>query len=147
MLPSTRRLPVPLLRRLAAPARPASTSTRHSDKVPTNDPQPPKDPPNVSESNALPVSAQGIRDGTMQESPEDGERRRAMQAPNRAGVWSRSQQPRERAMAGPRFEQTMMEYQVSFPSPFGQCSPWRNVCRLRYECGLYLAKRTANGWW
>lgn len=44
--------------------------------------------------------------------PEDAERRRVMQAPNRKEVWSRSQQPRELAMSGPRFEQTIMEYQV-----------------------------------
>ncbi|KAI4844825.1 lactobacillus shifted protein [Aureobasidium sp. EXF-8846] len=31
-----------------------------------------------------------------------------MQAPNREGVWSRSQQAREKAMVGPRFEQMIM---------------------------------------
>jgi NADH dehydrogenase (ubiquinone) Fe-S protein 6 len=35
-----------------------------------------------------------------------------MQAPNRQGIWSRSQAPREKAMVGPRFEQTIMEDQV-----------------------------------
>jgi len=45
--------------------------------------------------------------------PEDAERRRQLQAPNRKEVWSRSQQPREVAMSGPRFEQTIMELQVS----------------------------------
>jgi hypothetical protein len=35
-----------------------------------------------------------------------------MQSPNRKGIWSRSQQPRERAMVGPRFEQTIMADQV-----------------------------------
>lgn len=34
------------------------------------------------------------------------------QAPNRAEVWSRSQQPRPTAMTGPRFEQTDFELQV-----------------------------------
>ena len=111
MLVATRRLPGALLRRVA---RPASTTARDSDKVPTNDPQPPKDPPNVSSSNAVPVSTQGIRSGTLQETPAEGERRREMQAPNRKEVWSRSQQPRERAMTGPRFEQTIMEYQVRY---------------------------------
>lgn len=48
----------------------------------------------------------------MQEMPEDSERQRQMQAPNRAEVWSRSQESRERAMSGPRFEQTMMQFQV-----------------------------------
>ncbi|KAA6409028.1 MAG: NADH-ubiquinone oxidoreductase [Lasallia pustulata] len=53
----------------------------------------------------------GLQDGDLQELPEDAERQRVMQAPNRKGVWSRSQQPRERAMSGPRFEQTLMEFQ------------------------------------
>lgn len=48
----------------------------------------------------------------MQESPEDSEKQRQMQAPNRAEVWSRSQASRETAMSGPRFEQTMMQFQV-----------------------------------
>jgi hypothetical protein len=34
------------------------------------------------------------------------------QAPNRADVWARSQQPRSKAMAGPRFEQTDFHLQV-----------------------------------
>jgi hypothetical protein len=34
------------------------------------------------------------------------------QAPNRAGVWSRSQKPRAQAMTGPRFEQTDFDLQV-----------------------------------
>ena len=109
MLVTTRRLPIALLRRLA---RPSSTTARDSDKMPTNDPQPPKNPPNVSDSNAVPVSMQGIKTGDLQETPAEGERRRAMQAPNRREVWSRTQQPRERAMTGPRFEQTIMELQV-----------------------------------
>lgn len=36
------------------------------------------------------------------------------QAPNRAGIWSRSQRPRAEAMTGPRFEQTDFELQVRF---------------------------------
>lgn len=51
-------------------------------------------------------------DKALQESPEKGEERRVMQAPNRKEVWSRSQQPREKAMVGPRFEQTIMQDQV-----------------------------------
>ena len=96
------------------PLRPYSTSDRTSDRVPTNDPSPPKPVQNVSESNAVPVSPQGLRDSDrpLQEMPEDSERQRVMQAPNREGPWSRSQQPREMAMSGPRFEQTIMEYQV-----------------------------------
>ena len=33
------------------------------------------------------------------------------QAPNRVGVWSRSQKPRSKAMTGPRFEQTDFDLQ------------------------------------
>lgn len=96
------------------PLRPYSTSDRTSDRVPTNDPSPPKPVQNVSDSNAVPISPQGLRDSDrpLQEMPEDSERQRVMQAPNRKEVWSRSQQPRARAMSGPRFEQTIMEYQV-----------------------------------
>jgi NADH dehydrogenase (ubiquinone) Fe-S protein 6 len=36
----------------------------------------------------------------------------AKQAPNRTGVWSRSQKPRDEAMMGPRFEQTDYTMQV-----------------------------------
>lgn len=52
-------------------------------------------------------------DAALQELPKDAEERRVMQAPNRATTWSRSQRPRSEAMVGPRFEQTLMEYQVS----------------------------------
>jgi NADH dehydrogenase (ubiquinone) Fe-S protein 6 len=34
------------------------------------------------------------------------------QAPNRVGVWSRSQKPRSQAMTGPRFEQTDFSLQA-----------------------------------
>jgi NADH dehydrogenase (ubiquinone) Fe-S protein 6 len=66
----------------------------------------------VSESNAVELDAGGARDAPLQELPEDGEKRRQMQAPNRSTIWSPSQQPREKAMSGPRFEQTIMEWQV-----------------------------------
>ncbi|KAI4106445.1 MAG: hypothetical protein L6R37_002136 [Teloschistes peruensis] len=88
-----------------------ATSDRTSDKVPTNDPNPPAPVQNVSDSNAVPISPMGLRDAPLQEMPEDSEKQRQMQAPNRSQPWSRSQQPRERAMSGPRFEQTIMEYQ------------------------------------
>jgi hypothetical protein len=48
----------------------------------------------------------------IQESVQDAEKLRVQQAPNRVGVWSRSQNPRGQAMSGPRFEQTIMEFQV-----------------------------------
>ena len=110
MLSPTRRLPS-LLTRVSL--RFASGTTHESDKVPTNDPKPPKEVPNVSASNALPLSTQGIKSGTLQETVEEGEAQRQTQAPNRKSVWSRSQQPRDKAMSGPRFEQTIMELQVS----------------------------------
>lgn len=104
----------PLLRSPATLQRPYATRDRTSDRIPTNDPNPPAPVQNVSDSNAVPISPQGMRDGDrpLQEMPEDSERQRVMQAPNRMQPWSRSQQPRERAMSGPRFEQTIMEYQV-----------------------------------
>lgn len=54
----------------------------------------------------------GGKDEALVEDPFDAEQKRVMQAPNRADVWSRSQQPRSKAMVGPRFEQTIMEDQV-----------------------------------
>ena len=70
-------------------------------------------PPNVSATNATPVSAIGAYDAPLVELPEEGEAQRQMQAPNRKSAWSRSQQPRTKAMVGPRFEQTIIEHQVS----------------------------------
>ena len=54
----------------------------------------------------------GLRDEPLQEMPEKSEEQRQMQAPNRKEVWSRSQEKREVAMSGPRFEQTIMGMQV-----------------------------------
>ena len=68
--------------------------------------------PNVSATNAVPTSSQGSHDSALVESPEEGEKLREWQAPNRQGIWTRSQQPRGKAMVGPRFEQTIMEDQV-----------------------------------
>ena len=104
----------PLLQPRLLTHRSYSTRDRTSDRIPTNDPSPPEVVQNVSDSNAVPISPQGMRDSDrpLQEMPEDSERQRVMQAPNRNEPWSRSQQPRERAMSGPRFEQTIMEYQV-----------------------------------
>ncbi|GAB7342769.1 hypothetical protein MBLNU457_g0908t2 [Dothideomycetes sp. NU457] len=81
--------------------------------IPANDPnagKPGRSP--VSSTNATPLSSEGNMDKALQESVEKGEERRVMQAPNRKEVWSRSQNPREKAMAGPRFEQTIMQDQV-----------------------------------
>lgn len=82
-----------------------------NDQQEINDPKKPKEVSNVSKTNELPTDP-GHLDARLQESAEEGEKQRMMQAPNRANVWSRSQNPRKDAMAGPRFEQTVMEYQV-----------------------------------
>ena len=95
--------------------RPLSSSPcfHRENRNPVNDPDPPKPPPNVSATNVVPVDAVGARDARLQEAPEEGERQRQLQSPNRAERWSRSQEAREKAMTGPRFEQTIMEFQVS----------------------------------
>jgi NADH dehydrogenase (ubiquinone) Fe-S protein 6 len=56
----------------------------------------------------------GSHDQTLVESEAEAKEMRAMQAPNRKGIWSRSQKPREQAMAGPRFEQMILKDQVRF---------------------------------
>ncbi|KAF2203785.1 NADH-ubiquinone oxidoreductase [Delitschia confertaspora ATCC 74209] len=76
-------------------------------QVPANDPSPKPPKENVSGTNAVPTSPEGMHDATLQESVETGTEIRTTQAPNRKGIWSRSQQPREVAMSGPRFEQTI----------------------------------------
>ena len=118
--PALRSTRLPLLR-LFPHTRLYSTADKTSDRVPTNDPNPRAPAPNVSSSNATPIDPMGLRDSDrpLQEVPEDGEKQRTMQAPNRAEPWSRSQQPRDRAMSGPRFEQTIMEYQVRYNSVDG----------------------------
>jgi NADH dehydrogenase (ubiquinone) Fe-S protein 6 len=87
-------------------------SSASAGQVPANDPNPRTPKPNVSATNALPTSSQGNFDKVLQESPVKGEELRTLQAPNRQSIWSRSQQPREVAMSGPRFEQTNFEDQV-----------------------------------
>lgn len=77
--------------------------------VSESDPKPPAE--NVSHTNAMPHSSTGAHDRALQENPEDAEKRRTMQAPDRQGTWSRSQRPRSEAMVGPRFEQAIMETQ------------------------------------
>jgi len=86
---------------------------RRDNPIPANDPsggKPSISP--VSSTNETPLSSEGNMDKALQESVEKGEERRVMQAPNRREVWSKSQNPREKAMAGPRFEQTIMQDQV-----------------------------------
>jgi len=84
-----------------------------NDQQEINDPNPPKEVPNVSKTNEVPMETPH-RDAALQEDSATAEKLRVMQAPNRAGKWSRSQNPRSRAMTGPRFEQTIMEAQ---PAP------------------------------
>lgn len=95
-------------------ARPFSTtpSVLADNPIPANDPKNRDTPSPVSSTNAMPLSSEGNMDKPLQESVAEGEERRVMQAPNRETVWSRSQQPREKAMVGPRFEQMIMYDQV-----------------------------------
>lgn len=99
-------------RLLAARTYASKQPTPSVDSVPANDPNPKTPAPNVSETNAVPTSSEGSFDQVLQESVEQAEALRTAQAPNRKTTWSRSQNPRERAMVGPRFEQTIMADQV-----------------------------------
>ncbi|KAL6704542.1 hypothetical protein ACN47E_008171 [Coniothyrium glycines] len=103
--------------RTAAPLlRATFTSTASTaNQVPANDPVTREVKPNVSETNATPTSSEGSFDKVLQEDVATGENLRTTQAPNYKGIWSRSQQRREVAMSGPRFEQTIMEDQ---PRPY-----------------------------
>ncbi|GAB7351026.1 hypothetical protein MBLNU459_g1512t3 [Dothideomycetes sp. NU459] len=110
------RLRTPVLRGLRSFASTSRSLRSASDNpVPANDPNPTPQQSPVSATNATASSSEGSFDKALQESVAAGEERRVAQAPNRGGVWSRSQQPREKAMAGPRFEQTIMEDQ---PRPY-----------------------------
>ncbi|KAJ4308506.1 hypothetical protein N0V94_009328 [Neodidymelliopsis sp. IMI 364377] len=101
--------------RLATPTFRATYSSQKKAEVPANDPVTRKEVPTISETNATPTSSEGSFDKVLQESVEQGEKLRKQQAPNRQGIWSRSQQPREIAMSGPRFEQSIIEDQ---PRPY-----------------------------
>lgn len=68
--------------------------------------------PNVSKTNEMAVDNMGVGDNPLIEKATEAEKMRVMQAPNRSTVWSKSQMPRELAMQGPRFEQTIIEVQV-----------------------------------
>ncbi|RJE27484.1 nadh-ubiquinone oxidoreductase [Aspergillus sclerotialis] len=98
--------------RFIARANYSTTVPRFSENfMQPNDPKPETPKTNVSASNATPVDSIGAWDVPLKEEPESGERNRHLQAPNRANTWAASQAPREKAMTGPRFEQTIMEYQ------------------------------------
>ncbi|QIX02119.1 hypothetical protein AMS68_007636 [Peltaster fructicola] len=98
-----------VIARRAVGARVYSTST--DNPIIANDPKPQEPHHSVSSTNTLPSHGQGNRDRALQESVEQGKELKLQQAPNRATIWSRSQQPRAKAMVGPRFEQTIMEDQ------------------------------------
>ncbi|KAI6869567.1 NADH-ubiquinone oxidoreductase, partial [Hortaea werneckii] len=107
---------LPAFTRRSAAIRAYTTSSHSTDNpVPANDPNPKQPHTPVSSTNQLPTSSAGTHDQVLQESTEDAEQKRVMQAPNRETVWSRSQKPRSEAMVGPRFEQTIMEDQ---PRPY-----------------------------
>lgn len=98
----------------------SATRLRIDNPIPANDPVKRTQPAPVSKTNEMPTSSEGSTEQALQESVEAGEKMRSMQAPNRSGVWSRSQQPREKAMVGPRFEQMIYADQVSqFSIPSG----------------------------
>lgn len=103
---------------LRVPSAVRTYSSAAKAEVPANDAASRKSVPTVSETNAMPTSSEGSFDKVLQESTEKAEALRRQQAPNREGIWSRSQQPREVAMRGPRFEQSIMEDQVRLNSPF-----------------------------
>lgn len=68
----------------------------------------------------------GAIDAKLVEKPAEAEQNRQLQAPNRGSTWAANQRPREEAMTGPRFEQTIMQLQVSsFPSELGG---WLKSC-------------------
>lgn len=90
----------------------AAYSTITDNPVPTNTPKPKEPNSPVSSTNAIPTHAVGNQDKALVEDPIAAEEKRVAQAPNRETTWSRSQQPRAKAMVGPRFEQTIMEDQV-----------------------------------
>ncbi|KAH0564958.1 hypothetical protein GP486_001652 [Trichoglossum hirsutum] len=103
-------------RQCQTPVLRAYSSAVTDHPVPTNDPS--KENRNVLNTNAVPISS---TDTNGQELPDEREQRIALQAPNRTRTWSRSQQPRSKAMVGPRFEQTIMEDQVRYRVATAYC--------------------------
>lgn len=101
----------------AAPALRSFYSSIPGEVPPTPGKRSPADPvPATSNANARsPTNVQPETKGYLTETLEQAQEIVKMQAPNRQTTWSRSQQPREKAMVGPRFEQTVMEAQ---PRPY-----------------------------
>ena len=80
---------------------------------------------NTAATDVVASSSIGSTDEALAESIDKSEAITNMQAPNRKGIWSRSQQPRHLAMSGPRFEQTKMEDQVRLElSLDSECRNW-----------------------
>jgi len=111
MLSTARSRAVWQLSRRAQVAARRSYAFTANDQQAINDPKKSKEVPNVSKLNELPIETPHS-DGRLIESAEKREELRVQQAPNRVGIWSHSQNPRAKAMTGPRFEQTIMELQV-----------------------------------
>lgn len=102
-----------------------STVPRLSEnRIPANDATPPAPASKAdvagkdTEPSGVPIESLVKMENQYQEDPVVAEAIRSLQAPNRATTWAASQQPREQAMTGPRFEQTIMETQVCQPLPF-----------------------------
>lgn len=126
--------------RYAQRATYTSTVPRLSENtIPTNNPNPQKPVTSISETNAR-------EPASMQETVEQAQKQLSMQAPNRATTWAKNQQERSKAMAGPRFEQTIIDFQVSqlIMGVFRGCI-WNNeeiLCQLGtlhvvlMNCGL-----------
>lgn len=111
------------------------------NRMQANDPTSRTPEPNVSATNATPTDSQGVWDAPLREEPEAGERNRQLQAPNRATTWAASQQPREKAMTGPRFEQTIMELQVC-----SELSGRNSFDYQRMECIANMDSSSLNPW-
>jgi hypothetical protein len=99
-------LPLRSLRRAPARVWSAATNRGYSTSLKES----PADAQKTKDAAATTANGQ---DAALTETPADAAAEmRAMQAPNRQGTWTRSQQAREKAMSGPRFEQMVMEDQV-----------------------------------
>jgi hypothetical protein len=129
---SSLRAPLALTSRRTYAEHPKSTVA----EIPANQPPSNAPPtPNVSETNEVVTSSMGSEDKPLQESVAEAEKMRSMQAPNRKSTWSRSQQPRDRAMVGPRFEQTIIADQVRKP---------RSCCSSSYAQAAGNIRQEAN---
>lgn len=116
--------------RFIARANYSATVPRFSENFEqANDPTRRTPKPNVSATNAVPNDPVSAWDAPLKEEPEAGERNRQLQAPNRASTWAVNQAPREQAMAGPRFEQTIMEYQVCL-AQYMRWRRWRSDANI-----------------